>query len=108
MLRNSFIIFLGGWFLWFWIDKPSSGLEAFLQYDASLLSNFQYAFDLAKAGYITQSYLFLWNAHYLVLSFIMSLIFTYIYTAIHRHIAMRRRKKVYAAIVKNHSDKEQS
>ncbi len=105
MLRNTFIIFLGGWFLWFWIDKPATGLESFLQNDGSLLSNFQYAFDLAKAGYFSQSYIFLWYAHYLVLSFIIGIISAYTYAAMRRHIVQRRRKKDYAAMLKKHADK---
>jgi hypothetical protein len=46
MLRNTFIAFISGWIIWFWINKPRTGLEQFLQAHDSMLVNIQRAFDL--------------------------------------------------------------
>ncbi|MEE9492295.1 MAG: hypothetical protein V3W04_02800 [Gammaproteobacteria bacterium] len=37
----------------------------------NLLQNFQTAFDLLKAGYVKAAYVFIWRAHYLVLTLIL-------------------------------------
>ncbi len=90
MLRNSFIAFIGGWSIWFWIDKPRTGLEQFLRADDSTLINFQHSFDLLKAGYLAQSYIFIWNAHYIILSLILGVILSLIYSSISTYLIRKR------------------
>ncbi|MEN8107695.1 MAG: hypothetical protein ABFS22_06775, partial [Pseudomonadota bacterium] len=65
MLRNSFIVFITGWIVWFWIDKPPAGLP---QPADSMPENFQRAFDMLRSGYLEVAWLYIWDAHYLVLS----------------------------------------
>ena len=109
MLRNTFISFICGWLVWFWIDKPSRGLEPFLQADDSLLVNFQRAFDLAKSGYIAQSYVYIWYAHYLLLSLIFGILAAYLYGFISDYFAHRRRKISFTSILqKRQNIKENS
>ncbi len=91
MLRNSFIAFICGWVIWFWIDKPRTGLQQFLQTDDSMLVNFQRSFDLLKSGYFAQSYIYIWNAHYIVLSVIFGTILSALYGFISDYL---RRKRV--------------
>lgn len=96
MLRNSFIIFISGWVLWFWIDKPRTGLQQFLRTDDSMLVNFQRSFDLLKSGYFAQSYIYIWNAHYIVLSVIFGTILSVFYGFISAYL---RRKRVRNSFV---------
>ncbi len=92
MIRNAFISFICGWLIWFSIDKPASGLDQFLQIDDSMLNNFQRAFDLAKAGYIAPSFIYIWYAHFIVLSLISAVILGYLYDVIASYWSRRRRK----------------
>lgn len=90
MLRNAFIVFIGGWIIWFWMDKPRSGLDRFLQADNSMLVNFQRAFDMLKSGYPDQSFIYIWNAHYLVLSLFGGIMLTLLFSFISTQLARKR------------------
>ncbi|MGB5260254.1 MAG: hypothetical protein WBO34_06990, partial [Gammaproteobacteria bacterium] len=68
MLRSSFVIFIIGWVVWFMLDKPGAVQFSFAQRDPDLLGNFQYAFDMLKAGYPGPAFIFIWKQHYIVLS----------------------------------------
>ena len=93
MLRNTFIAFISGWIIWFWINKPRTGLEQFLQADDSMLVNFQRSFDLLKSGYIAQSYIYIWNAHYIILSLIFGIIMSALYEFISTYLMRKRVRK---------------
>lgn len=69
-----------GWALWFLIDKhPSSpGVVVPGELDA-LLDNFQLAFDMLAAGFLRASFVFIWKAHYIVLSIIAALLLSAIH-----------------------------
>ena len=68
MLRNAFIVFLLGWVSWFWIDKPPPEQQRLPEVSDSLVENFQTAFNILKAGYPEVAFVYIWNAHYLLLS----------------------------------------
>ena len=68
MLRNAFIVFLLGWVGWFWIDKPPPDQQRLPEVSDSLVDNFQAAFNILKAGYPEVAFVYIWNAHYLLLS----------------------------------------
>lgn len=68
MLRNAFIIFLLGWTIWFWIDKPPPQQQRLPEVSSSLVENFQVAFNMLKTGYPEVAFVYIWNAHYLLLS----------------------------------------
>lgn len=94
MLRNSFIAFLSGWMIWFWIDKPENGLQQFLKADDSMLVNFQRAFDLLKSGYLAQSYIYIWNAHYIVLAIIFGAMLSFFLDFTSEYLRRKRLKSV--------------
>jgi hypothetical protein len=91
MINHSIIIFIIGWVLWFIIDKQAASLGTIVprEFD-NLLNNFQLAFDMLQAGYLKASYVFIWKAHYIVLSLIAGLMSSMIFQAV--SIVLRRRK----------------
>jgi len=99
MIRNAFIAFICGWLIWFSIDKPPGGLDQFLQIDDSMLINFQRAFDLAKAGYIAPSFVYIWYAHFIVLSLISGVILGYFYDAVTAYWSRRRRRTEFTSLI---------
>jgi len=68
VIRTAFIIFLLGWVTWFWIDKPPPEQQHLPEVSDSLVENFQVAFNMLKAGYPEVAFVYIWNAHYLLLS----------------------------------------
>jgi len=80
MFNFSIIIFIIGWVLWFFIDKHPASLGTVVpgELDA-MLDNFQLAFDMLSAGYLRASYVFIWKAHYIVLSIVFALLFSAVY-----------------------------
>lgn len=61
--------------MWFLIDKQPPALGVVLPEEMDdMLDNFQLSFDILKAGYLTASYVFIWKAHYFVLSVIGGLL----------------------------------
>ena len=84
-------MFVIGWVLWFVIDKHPASLGAIVPGESgNLLDNFQLAFDMLKAGYLKASYVFIWKAHYIVLSLIAGLMTSTIIQVVSN--ALRRRK----------------
>ena len=91
MLNHSIFIFVIGWVLWFVIDKHPVSLGAIVPGESgSMLNNFQLAFDMLKAGYLKASYIFIWKAHYIVLSLTAGLMTSIIFQAVSN--IFRRRK----------------
>ena len=75
MFNFSIIAFIVGWALWFFIDKHPASLGVNLPGEMdTMLENFQLAFDMLSAGYLRASYVFIWKAHYIVLSIIFALL----------------------------------
>ena len=75
MFNLSIIIFVTGWVLWFFIDKHPASLGVIVPAELdTMLANFQLAFDMLTAGYLRASYVFIWKAHYIVLSIIAALL----------------------------------
>ncbi|NNJ95907.1 MAG: hypothetical protein HKP12_01965 [Gammaproteobacteria bacterium] len=76
-------MFIIGWVLWFAIDKHPASLGAFIPAESGdLLTNFQLAVDMIKAGYWKASYVFIWKAHYIVLALIAGLMTSFIFQTI--------------------------
>lgn len=91
MLNHSIFIFIIGWVLWFVIDKHPASLGTIVPGESGkLLDNFQLAFDMLKAGYLKASYVFIWKAHYIVLTLIAGLMTSMIFHAVSN--VLRRRK----------------
>jgi hypothetical protein len=94
MLRSAFIVFLLGWTLWFWIDKPPPGQQRLPEVSDSLVENFQVAFNILKSGYPKVAYVYIWNAHYLLLSILGGLLLALITGAVSDALGRRRMRRL--------------
>ena len=93
MLRSTFLVFIAGWTAWFWIDKPDARQFHMPETGDSMLGNFQTAFDMLKAGYIDMSFVYLWNAHYLVLSLLGGALLAAIAGGLGDYLGRRRMRR---------------
>jgi len=93
MLRNAFIVFLLGWVTWFWIDKPPPEQQRLPEVSDSLVENFQVAFDILKAGYPQVAFVYIWNAHYLLLSIAGGLLLAVTIGAVSDALGRRRMRR---------------
>jgi hypothetical protein len=113
MFNFSIIIFVIGWVLWFFIDKHPASLGVMVPDELdTMLANFQLAFDMLKAGYLRASYIFIWEAHYIVLSIIFALLisalhqaFSNVYRRRHLRQLMWPKKSSPDKLEKQESDK---
>jgi len=93
MLRSTFLVFIAGWIAWFWIDKPDARQFRMPKPGDSMLDNFQTAFDMLKAGYVDMSFVYLWNAHYLVLSLLGGALLAAVYGGVGDYLGRRRMRR---------------
>lgn len=93
MLRSSFLVFIAGWLVWFWIDKPGPRQFRMPPVSDSMLENFQAAFAMLKAGYVDMSFVFLWKAHYLVLSLLLGALLAIAYHSLAEQLGRRRMRR---------------
>jgi len=93
MLRSAFVVFLLGWVVWFWIDKPPAAQSRLPPVSDSLLENFQVAFDLLKSGYLDVAFVYIWNAHYLLLSLLGGAMVAVSYGVISDYLSRRRMRR---------------
>jgi hypothetical protein len=93
MLKSIFLVFIAGWVLWFWIDKPPPGQFGLPPAGNSMVENFQRTFDLLKAGKPAMAYLYIWHAHYLILSAVFGILAAVAYRSISDHLAMKSRRR---------------
>ena len=94
MLRSTFIIFLAGWTLRFLIDKPPAGQLGLPKVSDSMIDNFQQSFDMLKAGHLDMAYVFIWDAHYLLLSLLGGLLLSVAVGLISDQLGRRRMRKL--------------
>ena len=94
MLRNAFIVFLLGWVSWFWIDKPPPDQQRLPEVSDSLVENFQAAFDILKAGYPEVAFVYIWNAHYLLLSIAGGVLLSVSIGAVSDALSRRRMRRL--------------
>jgi len=73
MLTSIFLVFVGGWLLWFWIDKPPAGQFGLPPPGDSMVQDFQRSINLLKAGHPDLAYLYVWYSHYLVISLVLGI-----------------------------------
>lgn len=93
MLRSTFVVFIAGWITWFWIDKPDARQFRMPDSGGNMLGNFQTAFDMLKAGYFDMSFVYIWNAHYLVLSLLGGALLTLVYDSLANYLGRRRMRR---------------
>jgi hypothetical protein len=88
-------MFLAGWVLWFIIDKhPASLGTAVPQELDDLIANFQLAFDMLQAGFLRASYVFIWKAHYIVLSIIFGVLLSITLDAVSNKLRRRNLRQL--------------
>lgn len=93
MLRSAFFVFLAGWTLRFLIDKPPAGQLGLPKASDSMLANFQQSFDMLKAGHLDMAYVFIWDAHYLVLSLLGGLLVGLLFGLVSEQLGRRRMRR---------------
>ena len=90
MFNASVFMFIVGWIVWFTIDKYPASLGLVIPEELdSLTANFQMAFDMLKAGYLRGFYVFIWKAHYLVLSVISGVLLSIMFDAFTSNLRRR-------------------
>jgi hypothetical protein len=94
MLRNAFIVFLLGWVSWFWIDKPPPDQQRLPEVSDSLVENFQVAFNILKSGYPEVAFVYIWNAHYLLLSIAGGVLLSISIGAVSDALSRRRMRRL--------------
>jgi len=90
MLRGSFLVFIAGWLVWFWMDKPDPQRLRPPQAGDSLLADFQHGFDMLRAGYWDLAFVYLWGAHYILLSLLGGALLAVIYGSVADRLGRRR------------------
>ena len=93
MLRSAFIVFIVGWLIWFAIDKPPVGQPGLPQPGDSIAGNFQRAFDMLKSGYPDVAYVYLWDAHYLLLSLLGGILVAVLSGSVSDFLGRRRMRR---------------
>jgi hypothetical protein len=94
MLRSAFAVFVCGWVAWFMMDKPGPVQFSFPERSDELLGNFQYAFDMLKAGYADFAFIFIWKQHYIVLSLLGGALFAMLAGSVSDYLGRRRMRKL--------------
>ena len=95
MLIGIFLVFISGWLAWFWIDKPPPGQFGLPPASDSLVENFQRSINLLKAGYPDMAYLYIWHAHYLILSMVFGILMAIAFRSISDHLVKKSRRRHY-------------
>ncbi len=95
MLRGVIFVFLLGWSGWFLLDKSPAAVGR-LPPRQDISTNFQIAFDILKAGHLKPAFVFIWNAHYLLLSLFGGLLVSMGWQSVTGMLARRRRRRLYA------------
>ncbi|MGD2112525.1 MAG: hypothetical protein PVI50_04000 [Gammaproteobacteria bacterium] len=94
MLRGSFLVFILGWLAWFWIDKPDPQRLRLPPSGDSLVADFQQGFDMLRAGYWDAAFVYLWNAHYLILSLLGGALLAVIYGSVSDRLGRWRMRRL--------------
>lgn len=96
MLRGALLAFVLGWALWLWIDKNPATLGPLpMPVDGAYLQNFQVTVDLLKHGRVTAAFVYIWKAHFIVLSLAVGLLLGMALNAAGRRISRKRWLKLY-------------
>ena len=94
MFRNAFIIFLLGWTIWFLVDKPPPEFRGLPEINDSMVENFQIAFNILKAGHLNISFVYIWNAHYIILSLLGGALLSISIEAVSSLLSRRRMRQL--------------
>lgn len=96
MLRGALLVFVCGWVIWFWIDKNPAVLGPVpWPADGGYAQNFQTAFDLVRQARFKAAFVYLWKAHFIVLSLGVGLVIGMGLNAVSRTLSRNRLIKLY-------------
>lgn len=96
MLRSAALAFVAGWLLWFWLDKNPATLGPLPSpANDDYIRNFQVAIDLVKQSRLKAAYVYIWNAHYIVLSLAAGLAIGALLGALSRSLSRKKFRKLY-------------
>lgn len=95
MFRAIVIVFLLGWSAWFLIDKSPASVGRLPEAQDEILQNFQTAFDILKDGYLKAAWVFIWPAHYLLLSILGGLLMSMGWDSITTMWSRKRLRRLY-------------
>jgi hypothetical protein len=95
MFTGIFLVFIGGWLTWFWIDKPPAGQFRLPPPGDSMVEDFQRSIDLLKAGHPDMAYVYIWHAHYLVLSVVFGILVAVVFRTVADHLSRKSRRRQY-------------
>ena len=107
MLRGALLAFVAGWIIWLWIDK-NPALLGQLPYpsDGDFLGNFQVTINLLKEARLKAAFIYIWKAHYIVLSLGVGLVIAMIGASFSRILSRNRLLKLYVPDRKQREDKQ--
>lgn len=96
MLRGALVAFVLGWVSWFWIDKNPATLGPLpMPTDGAYLQNFQVGVDLVKQGRYRAAFVYIWKAHFIVLSLGIGLLLGAALNAVARRLSRNRLLRLY-------------
>lgn len=96
MLRGALVAFVCGWLLWFWIDKNPAALGPMpWPADGEVVQNFQTAVDLVKQARFKAAFIYLWKAHFIILSLLAGAVIGAGFNAVARNLSRKRLLKLY-------------
>jgi hypothetical protein len=95
MVTGIFLVFICGWLAWFWIDKPPVGQFGLPPPGDSMVEDFQRSIDLLKAGHPDMAYLYVWHAHYLILSVVFGILVAVAFRTMADHLSRVSRRRRY-------------
>ena len=102
MLRGTALAFVAGWLLWFWLDKNPATLGPLPPpANDDYIRNFQITIDLVKHARIRAAYVYIWKAHYIVLSLAAGLAIGAVLGALSRSLSRQKFRKLYLPERKN-------
>ena len=107
MFRGVIFIFLLGWVIWFWLDKPPAMMEALPRSQDDLITNFQIAFNILKGGHLHAAFIFIWQNHYIVLSLLGGLLVSLGWQSISSVLSRRRLRNLYVPKRKSRTEESQ-
>ena len=96
MLRGALLVFVIGWVIWFWIDKNPAVIGPIpMPADGDYLQNFQVAIDLVKQSRFKAAFLYIWKAHFIVLSVGIGVLIGMGLNAVARRLSRNRLIRLY-------------
>ncbi len=104
MFRGVIFVFLLGWTIYFWLDKPPALEDALPRQQDDLIGNFQIAFNILKQGHLHPAFIFIWRSHYILLSLLGGLLVSMGWQSISAVLSRRRLRKLYVPKRKSGAD----